>query len=168
MNWDQYFLNICKTVASNSKCLSRKLGAIIVRDRSIISCGYNGAARGLPHCGERYTVDERLVDNLPPILPPNYTNTCPRRVLGLQSGEGLEWCYAQHAEASSITNAARIGVPTVGATLYLNWIIPCADCLSHIINAGIVEVVVTELKIYNNRVDFILKNSKLKIREYIL
>ena len=52
-DWDKFFLGICDKVAENSKCLSRKIGAVMVKDKSILSTGYNGPPRGVTHCGER-------------------------------------------------------------------------------------------------------------------
>jgi deoxycytidylate deaminase len=60
--WDQYFYNLCETISANSKCLSRHLGAVLVRDKSIISTGYNGPPRGVLHCGDRR--DKLLVRKL--------------------------------------------------------------------------------------------------------
>ena len=60
MNWDTYFLKVCETIALNSKCLSRKIGAIIVRDKSIISTGYNGPPSGVDPCSYRYTLDDKF------------------------------------------------------------------------------------------------------------
>ena len=61
-SWDEYFFEMCKTVASNSKCLSRKIGAIIVKDKTIISTGYNGPPRNVRSCDERWLVDKGLRD----------------------------------------------------------------------------------------------------------
>ena len=52
-SWDLYFLRVAKVVATNSKCLSRRIGAVLVRDNSLISSGYNGPSRGVKHCNER-------------------------------------------------------------------------------------------------------------------
>jgi dCMP deaminase len=140
--WDAYFRNICNAVATKSPCLSRNIGAILVRDKSIISTGYNGPARGIPHC----------------------TDICPRRKYGYVSGTHMEMCLAQHAEENCISNAARSGVSTVGSTLYMNTYIPCKNCLSTLINAGIVEVVIDEIKFYDKYTQFVVDNSSIKIR----
>jgi len=123
MNWDEYFLRIAKEVAGRSHCLSRQIGAILVKNRSIISTGYNGPPRGFPHCeGE-----------------------CPRQAAGFKSGGGLHMCPAVHAEVNAIANAARLGVSTKNTTMYLTCNVPCKDCLAVIINAGITEVVVPDM-----------------------
>ena len=104
MNWDQYYLDMCKAVATNSKCLSRKIGAIIVKDKSIVSTGYNGPPRGVPTCNSRWNgqlKDDYLLEVAKDIeidcpkdktLPEYMETTCPRRVLGFKSGEGLNIC----------------------------------------------------------------------------
>lgn len=147
--WDLYFLGICCSVSSNSPCLSRNIGAILVRDKSIISTGYNGPPRGIPHCGrERYE--------------------CPRRVLGYPSGTHMELCPAQHAEENCVSNAARLGVSTIGSTLYMNSVIPCKNCFGTLINAGIVEVVINQATVYDKYTQFLIDNSNILIREFEL
>ena len=143
MNWDTYFLTICNAIASKSPCLSRQIGAIIVRENSIISTGYNGPARGLPHCEGP---------------------TCPRRAMGFKSGEGLEHCPATHAEANCIANAARLGVSVRGASLYMNTQCPCKDCMSLIVNAGLSNVIVTDLRPYHRWSLDIAQYGQVKIR----
>lgn len=167
--WDQYFLRIAKEVASNSKCLSRQIGAILVRDKSILSTGYNGPPRGVPHCNERYACDEYLMGLLEQAhgTTPLDVNVCPRKQLGYRSGEGLSLCIASHAEVNTINNAARNGTSTLGATMYLSCdILPCKSCLCEIINSGIREVVVVDHQPYDQTSLYILKHSGLKIRTY--
>lgn len=142
--WDSYFLSICKSIASKSPCLSRQIGAILVRDKSIVSTGYNGPARNFPHCEDQ----------------------CRRRKLGLKSGEGLHLCPAAHAELNCIANAARNGVSTIGTTLYMNCIIPCKDCMIALVNAGIKEVVVTEDEFYHTMSGAIAEHGNIFIRSF--
>jgi len=167
MNWDEYFLKVCKVVASNSKCLSRQIGAIIVKDKSIISTGYNGPPRGVSHCGERYYNDDliskKLIEKGCKII--NETE-CPRRALGYKSGEGLDICIASHSERNCIVNAARHGISIKGGILYANCPIPCSPCLVEIINSGIEEVVVTDLSTYDSMGEWLVKESKLKVRKF--
>ncbi len=144
--WDSYFHTVCEAVSTKSPCLSRKIGAILVRDNSIISTGYNGPARGIPHC----------------------KTICPRRKLNIPSGQGMELCYAQHAEENAVTNAARIGASVVGSTLYMNCIIPCKNCFSTLINAGIIEIVVDDTIVYDEQTQFLIDHSKIKIRKFNL
>jgi len=138
MNWERYFHSICLTVSSKSPCLSRHIGAVLARDHSILSTGYNGPPRGVPHCeGE-----------------------CPRKILGYKSGTHLEFCPAQHA--------ASLGVSVLGSTLYMNCIIPCKNCFGSLINAGIVEIVVDDIKVYDKYTQYLIDNSTIKIRRFEL
>lgn len=124
--WDLYYLGIAKRVGENSKCLSRKIGAILVKDNSIIASGYNGPPRGYIHCGDKSREPKKK---------------CPRKLLGYKSGEGLEICPAVHAERNAILSAAKIGTPTNGSTLYCYCGFPCKDCLIELINAGVFRIV---------------------------
>lgn len=171
--WDRYFLDICITIASNSRCLSRRIGAILVRDKSIVSTGYNGPPRGVPHCGhERFRNDKFLAEAMQERIDWNRTpraildRRCPRQLMGFASGEGLQYCIAQHAEENCISNAARLGVSTLNTTLYMNSVVPCKNCLGTLINAGISEIVVETLIGYDKEADFLLSNSPIQIRTF--
>ena len=170
MTWDKYFLDICNVVASNSKCFSRKVGAIIVRDKSIVSTGFNGPPRSVSHCNERYTNDEELMRELhKKCITVTDTSICPRRWLGYKSGEGLEWCIAGHGERNAIVNAARNGIAVKDTIMYMNCELPCSPCLIEIINAGISEIVVTNSKsYYDNMSQYLVDESGLKVRTYNL
>lgn len=146
MKWDAYFFALCETVASKSPCLSRKIGAILVRDHSILSTGYNGPPRGVPHC----------------------TGKCPRKVMGFKSGEGMEYCPAQHAEENAVSNAARNGTTILGSILYMNSVIPCQKCFGTLINAGISEIVICETVVYDQHTSFLIENSDINIRRFNL
>ena len=165
--WDRYFLTICLSVSTKSPCLSRKIGALLVRDHSIVSTGYNGPARGIPHCGrERVEKDPILADMLKQFSAKEINETCPRRLLGFKSSEGLEWCGAKHAEENAVVNAARVGASTIGCTCYLNTVIPCQACFGTLINAGVVEIVVVNCTVYDKHTQFLVNNSNIKIREF--
>ena len=172
MRWDEYYLNLCKTVGSNSKCLSRKIGSIIVMDKSILSTGYNGPPRGVSICDQRWLSDPYLnkrgkelgIFSTDQILP----GKCPRYVLGYKSGQGLDLCIAGHAERNALINAARVGTAIKGATLYLDTVVCCKDCLIEIINAGIVEVVCTDLTYYDGQSEYLVRESGIKVRTYVI
>jgi len=147
LTWDEYFFLICQSTALKSTCLSRKIGAILVKDKSIISTGYNGPPRGIPHCGHdrfqkdevlsnhgRFQKDEVLSNTIS--KDKNYSalygimdigDTCPRKLLGYGSGTGMQLCPAQHAEINCISNAAKLGVSVIDSILYINCVIPCKD-----------------------------------------
>lgn len=118
-DWDFYFMMIAGVAASRSTCIRRQVGSVIVRDNHIISTGYNGAPKGLPHCREA---------------------GCLRLVLGIPSGERHEICRGSHAEMNAIAQAASVGTSTSGATIYCTHE-PCSFCTKAIINAGIRRVV---------------------------
>ena len=172
MNWDQYFLNICDVISENSKCYSRKVGAIIVKDKSIISTGYNGPPRGVPPCDERYNnmLDTGLVKEFIKRDIPYRSGikNCPRRILNFKSREGLEWCVAGHGERNALINAARVGVSVKDCIMYMNCAVPCSPCLVEIINAGISEIVVTGFDHYDMMSKYLIEQSKLKVRTYEL
>lgn len=152
---EKYWLDVCNVVASNSKCLSRKVGAIIVRDTFIVSTGYNGPPIGYPHCNNFDTLN----------------SICPRRKKGYEASEGLEYCPAVHAERNAISIAAKLGHSTDRCTIYLNCGIPCFECAKSLINAGIKEVVVKDMVDYEKRGIYgreLFTSSGVKIRGYEL
>jgi len=173
MNWDKYFYEICLAVAKNSKCHSRQIGTILVRDKSIISTGYNGPAKNIPTCDTRYRNDyyvrNKLIvyyDNSVSKVNLYPHNLCPRQALGYKSGEGLDICVAVHAEVNCLLTAAKNGISTKDTIMYLTVCIPCKDCLAKCINAGISEIVVTTLSFYDPISKYIVNNSNIKIRDY--
>lgn len=106
-SWDEYFMNIALVVSSRSTCDRKLVGAVIVRDRTILSTGYNGSIRGLPHCDEV----GHMMEN--------------------------DHCVATiHAEANAIIQAAKNGVMIDGGTLYVT-ASPCWNCFKQCANAGI-------------------------------
>lgn len=110
-DWNEYFINIAQMVASRATCDRRKVGAIIVKNKTILSTGYNGAPRGLPHCDEH---GHEIVQG-----------HCVRTI---------------HAEANALIQAARNGAAVEGASIFLTDS-PCYDCFKMIVNAGIKEVI---------------------------
>ncbi len=170
---DEWFFNLCSEVGSNSKCLSRKIGAVLVRDKSVISTGYNGPPRGIPMCDQRWYIDKKFSKKYgSKIVGRNeklIKGKCPRYVIGFKSGEGLDVCVAGHAERNALINAARLGVTTRGfkhdpTTLYMSCGIPCGPCLTEIINAGVSEIVVTAISFYDQSAEYLLQNSELKVK----
>lgn len=113
-----YFYKIADVIAQKSVCLSRKVGAVLVKNGVIIATGYNGPARNVKHCIK-----------------------CVRRAKqNYQSATNLSICASVHAEANCIANAARVGTSTEGSALIINTVTPCKDCLSLLINAGVKDV----------------------------
>ena len=123
--WDKRFMELTEQVSTWSSCFKedRQVGAVIVRDKRILSTGYNGAPEGVKSFKEK--------------------GECLRLKMGITSGTNLEKCYSVHAEQNAIVNAARLGVSLDGATLYCTHQ-PCVICAKLILNAGIKRVVYKE------------------------
>jgi len=119
-SWDEYFMEIAEIVKTRSTCLRRQVGAVIVKDNRILTTGYNGSPAGTHNCSD--------------------IGTCKRIELNVPSGERHELCRALHAEQNAIITAAKNGVSTEGATIYVN-VQPCVICAKMIINAGIKRIV---------------------------
>lgn len=117
LNWNDYFMSIAHKVKTRSTCLSRQVGAVLVRDKRILATGYNGAPAGVSHC---------------------VATGCLRK--GDKSGTNLENCKALHAEQNCILQCALHGVSAKGADLICT-MSPCSTCAKMIINAGIVRVI---------------------------
>lgn len=143
-DWHLRMMDAAKYFGTWSKCLSRQIGAVIVEDKTIISSGYNGPPRGVSEChtvqGLRNFIKAHGSGLKGPDikrLGDNWGKQCPRQILGLPSGTGLEYCIAGHAEANAIANAARKGVEVKGAAMYCYCPLPCMGCAKMIIGAGI-------------------------------
>ena len=118
-SWDRYFMDIAHVAATRSNCSRRQVAAVLVRDKQVVSTGYNGTPRGVKNCSD---------------------GGCPRCNSDVPSGEGLHQCLCSHAEENAIVQAAYNGIAVKGCTLYTTFS-PCLLCAKMIINAGIVEVV---------------------------
>jgi dCMP deaminase len=119
-SWDEYFLDIAALVAKRSTCLRRQVGAVIVKDKRILTTGYNGAPSGLAHCEK---------------------TGCIRQEMKIPSGQRHELCRALHAEMNAILQAAQYGISLAGSMIYCTNQ-PCIICAKMIINAGITRIVV--------------------------
>lgn len=191
MKWDSYCMEIAKTVSINSKCQSRKIGAIIVtQDNRLVSSGYNGAPSHIDPCykrifpitapdghkilivpgdstlrAESWETDGRYREDRRDVIW-NEHGICPRYLVGYTSGQGMQYCPAQHAEENCIHTAALLGVSTRGTRMYCFCPTPCVHCCGAIINAGIVEVVCTSLKEYQDEVSSLemFEQAGVKVR----
>jgi len=117
--WDRYFMDIAHVVARRGNCVRRQVAAVIVKDRRIISTGYNGTPRGVKNCFE---------------------GGCARCAGDTPSGRGLDECICSHAEENAITQAAYHGTAVKDASIYVT-LSPCLTCAKMIVNAGISEVI---------------------------
>lgn len=116
-NWDEYFLLMAKLAATRSTCLAFPVGAVIVKDRQVLATGYNGSPSGSAHCTSQGYCYDGVYNCAESKLPSR----------------------AVHAEANAIAQAARHGIATDGATIYVT-LEPCLSCLKLVISAGIREV----------------------------
>ncbi len=123
--WDKRFMEMAALVASWSSCYkeNRQVGAVIVKDKRILTTGYNGASSGIVSCKEK--------------------GECLRVKLDIKSGTCQEICYAVHAEQNAIIQAAKMGVSVQDATIYVTHQ-PCSICAKMIINSGIKRIVYKE------------------------
>lgn len=126
--WDQYFLDIAEVVASRSTCFRRKVGAVIVHDKKIVSTGYNGAPKYQKNCGE--------------------IGFCYRDKNNIESLKEIDRCRAigSHAESNAICLAAKDGTSTSGSTIYMvGHVDICVQCRAMIANSGIIRAVLRKV-----------------------
>lgn len=121
-SWDEYFLEIASVVAGRSTCLRRRVGALLVKEKRILTTGYNGAPTGLTHCLDVGCL--RLEKNIP-------------------SGQRHELCRGLHAEQNAIIQAALYGISVEGADLYCTHH-PCSLCAKMLVNAGVRRIVLRD------------------------
>ena len=141
-SWDEYFMEIARVVSLRGNCLKRKVGAVIVKDRRVISSGYNGTPRGVKNC---------------------YEGGCKRCNSLAPSGEDLGSCVCSHAEENSIVQAAYHGVSTKGTYMYITYS-PCITCAKMIINAGVEEVVYDKAYTIEAEPLSLLKKAGVRVR----
>ena len=141
--WDQYFMDIARVVASRSNCMKRKVAAVIVLDKRIISTGYNGTPRGTRNCNE---------------------GGCPRCNNMAVSGTSLDECLCSHGEENAIVQASYHGVSLKDATIYSTFA-PCLMCAKMIINSGIREVVYNLEYPLNESAFRLFKEAAIEVRQ---
>ena len=141
-DWDEYFMNIAHVAAERSNCSRRRVAAVIVKDKRVISTGYNGTPRGVTNCDE---------------------GGCPRCNSNVKSGHNLSECLCCHAEENSIVQAACHGISVEGSMIYTTYS-PCLLCAKMIINAGIKEVVYHSRYSIDETSSLILKEAGINLR----
>ncbi|UCH72578.1 MAG: cytidine/deoxycytidylate deaminase family protein [Thermoplasmatales archaeon] len=141
--YDEYFMEMANVVSRRSTCTRRKVGAILVKDRHILSTGYNGAPKGLKHCSEV---------------------GCLRKKLNTPSGERHEICRGLHAEQNAIIQAAVFGISIKDSILYCTNT-PCVVCAKMLINAGVKEIVFSG-EYPDELAKKMINESKIKIRAF--
>ncbi len=123
-DWDEYFMLQAALVGLRSNCVTRKVGAVIAKDRRQVATGYNGTPAGMPNCHE------------------GGCGRCADRMAGtVRSGEGLERCLCVHAEINAIMHCAALGAGIAGGATLYTVPAPCLECSKAAVTAGIVRFV---------------------------
>lgn len=140
---DTYFMQMADLVATRSTCLRRKVGAVVVKEKRVLTTGYNGAPKGLRHCAEV---------------------GCVRTQNNVESGTRHELCRGVHAEQNAVIQAAYFGASIKDASIYTTNF-PCVMCAKILVNAGIIEVVYKDD--YEDPLSKeIMNESKVVVRRY--
>jgi dCMP deaminase len=143
-DWDTYFMDIAHVVARRGNCRRRQVAALIVKDRRIISTGYNGTPRGVKNCCE---------------------GGCKRCAGEAPSGAALGECVCSHAEENAITQAAFHGIAVRDSVIY-STLSPCLTCAKMIINSGIHEVVFEKEYEFSAQTRDLLQEAGVIIRKF--
>lgn len=143
-SWDAYFMQLASLAAKRSNCMKRRVGCVLIREKRVISTGYNGTPRGLTNCNE---------------------GGCARCNNGTAGGVGLSTCLCIHAEENALLEAGRERVG-VGAILYCDTC-PCLTCSIKIVQAGISEVVYSHGYSMDTQTAVIFQEGGVKLRQYL-
>ncbi|KAK4452379.1 Deoxycytidine monophosphate deaminase [Podospora aff. communis PSN243] len=143
-SWDAYFMALASLAAQRANCMKRRVGCVVVRDRRVISTGYNGTPRGLLNCGE---------------------GGCGRCNAGQGSGEGLATCLCLHAEENALLEAGRERLRE-GAVLYCDTC-PCLTCSIKIVQVGISEVVYSQEYSMDSMTAAVLREGGVRLRQFV-
>ena len=141
-SWDEYFLEMANLVGTRGTCDRGRAGAVIVKDKRVLTTGYVGSPVGLPHCDE---VGHQM-----------------HTVIHEDGGSSMHCIRTAHAEQNAVNNAARNGVSLLGATVYCR-MTPCYKCAQSIINVGIVRVVAERDYHASKITKEIFKKAKVKL-----
>ena len=140
---DTYFMMMADLVSKRSTCLRRQVGAVVVKEKRVLSTGYNGAPRGIKHCAEV---------------------GCVREKNNIESGTRHELCRGVHAEQNAVIQAAYFGVSIKDSKIYTT-AFPCILCAKILVNAGIREVVYKDDYV-DDLSKSILDESRVKVRRF--
>ncbi len=140
---DTYFMRMADLVATRSTCLRRQVGAVIMKEKRVLTTGYNGAPKGLKHCAEV---------------------GCIRTQNNIESGTRHELCRGVHAEQNAVIQAAYFGASIKDASIYTTNF-PCVMCAKILVNAGIIEVIYKDDYVDPLSKD-IMNESKVVVRRY--
>lgn len=143
-SWDSYFMSLASLAAQRSNCMKRRVGCVVVRDRRVVSTGYNGTARGLRNCG---------------------AGGCGRCNAGEGSGHGLATCLCLHAEENALLEAGRERLRD-GAVLYCDTC-PCLTCSIKIVQVGIGEVVYSQGYSMDGETAAVFRQAGVRLRQFV-
>jgi dCMP deaminase len=143
-SWDTYFMALASLAARRSNCMKRRVGCVLVREKRVISTGYNGTPRGLRNCGE---------------------GGCGRCNEGQGSGHGLATCLCIHAEENALLEAGRERIRE-GATLYCDTC-PCLTCSIKICQVGISEVVYSQGYSMDGDTAAVFREAGVRLRQFV-
>ncbi|KAL2264833.1 hypothetical protein VTJ83DRAFT_7343 [Remersonia thermophila] len=143
-SWDSYFMSLASLAAQRSNCMKRRVGCVVVRDRRVVSTGYNGTPRGMRNCGE---------------------GGCARCNAGEGSGHALATCLCIHAEENALLEAGRERL-TQGAVLYCDTC-PCLTCSIKIVQVGIQEVVYRYGYSMDGQTAAVFREAGVKLRQFV-
>ncbi|KAF6228344.1 hypothetical protein HO133_008074 [Letharia lupina] len=142
-NWDQYFMQLASLAAQRSNCMKRRVGCVLVREKRVISTGYNGTPRNLKNCNE---------------------GGCARCNAGHKAGVSLSTCRCIHAEENALLEAGRERIRE-GSILYCNTC-PCLTCSIKITQVGISEVVYSQGYGMDNETAAVFVEGGVKLRQF--
>jgi dCMP deaminase len=143
-SWDQYFMQLASLAAQRCNCMKRRVGCVLVREKRVISTGYNGTPRGLKNCAE---------------------GGCPRCNEGQGSGVGLGTCLCLHAEENALLEAGRERIRE-GSILYCDTC-PCLTCSIKIAQVGVSEVVYSQGYSMDSETAAVFKQAGVRLRQFI-
>ncbi|KAL2196427.1 cytidine deaminase-like protein [Corynascus similis CBS 632.67] len=143
-SWDSYFMALASLAAQRSNCMKRRVGCVVVRDKRVISTGYNGTPRGLRNCGE---------------------GGCGRCNAAQGSGHGLATCLCIHAEENALLEAGRERLRD-GAVLYCDTC-PCLTCSIKIVQVGVGEVVYSQGYSMDQETAAVFREAGVRLRQFV-
>jgi len=156
---DEYFMILTKIVSVRSTCNSRHNGCVIIKDKQILSTGYNGAIPGCKHCSEYYMQHSPSLSSYPPMM--KSIPFCVRRNMNVPDTDKQNFCVASHAEANAVAQAAKKGISIDNSIAYCT-LSPCYNCLKIMAVAGVKKIVYEyEYESNNNKRDQYWKNQIL-------
>ncbi len=156
---DKELLRLARLEAKKARCLGTHIGAVIVKNGKLLGKGCNGPPTACDSCDLRCIKDPYIT---------NFERICPRKEYNFTSGGGLEICPAIHAEQKAIHDCFQNGNSPEGALIAMTCGVPCSRCFASILDVGIKEIIVTSLHFYDIASKWLMLNSRIHVRTFIL